>query len=204
MSARISGAEVREWAEFLGRADSLRILADQMEADAAELERLRRACTVQNDAVCQTLGRVLGYPRYADDQSRFPRATAEDGVCIGDHVAETLAVEVAAALERVRIARVNECDLREKMAGELQRLKPLAAMGEALLRVREHPERDTKIAHWFGGDDLGCGCFTLYDGRITASTWVELADKLDAIAAARVPKPEADIQGHNAKEEGRA
>jgi len=216
MSERISGANVRhptftaaEWMASDGRDVPLSFLdavADQMEADAAELARLRRACTVQNDAVCQTLGRVVGYPRYADDQSRFPSATEDDGVCIGDHVAETLAVEVASALERSQMIcreqkatldslqgiRALDAQRIEVQRAELARLTPLAAMGEALRRVREHPERDTKIALWFGGADWGSGCFTLDDGRITASTWVELADKLDALAAARVPKPKPE------------
>ena len=216
MSERISGANVRhpaftaaEWMASPQRnvpQSFLDAMADQTEADAADLERLRRACTVQNDAVCQTLGRVVGYPRYADDQSRFPSATEDDGVCIGDHVAETLAVEVASALERSQMIcrrqkatldslqgiRALDAQRIEVQRAELARLTPLAAMGEALRRVREHPERDTKIALWFGGADWGSGCFTLDDGRITASTWVELADKLDALAAARVPGPEPE------------
>ena len=111
MSERISAAEVRVWAEFLGRADSLRILADQMEADAAEL----------------------------------------------------------------------------------QRLKPLAAEAEALRRVREHPERDKDIGLWIG--DKGSGCATRDHLTITAPSLTALADKIDSIAAERVPKPEPEPPG---------
>ena len=81
-------------------------------------------------------------------------------------------------------------DQMEADAAELQRLKPLAAEAEALQRVMEHPERHKDIPLWIG--DNVSGCFTLDDGRITASTWVELADKLDALAAARVQKPEPE------------
>ena len=48
----------------------------------------------------QTLGKALGYPRYKDDQKNFPGATDADGVCVGDHVAASLATEAA---ERIRV-----------------------------------------------------------------------------------------------------
>jgi hypothetical protein len=60
-----------------------------------ELVRLRDACSRMNDEICQTLGRVLGYPWFKDDQGNFPDATEENGVCVGDHVAESLAIEAA-------------------------------------------------------------------------------------------------------------
>lgn len=43
----------------------------------------------------QILGRALGYPRYCDDKDNFPDATEQDGVCVGDHTAVTLAQEAA-------------------------------------------------------------------------------------------------------------
>ena len=48
-----------------------------------------------NDEVCQTLGKALGYPWYKDDQKNFPGATERDGVCVGEHVAESIAMEAA-------------------------------------------------------------------------------------------------------------
>lgn len=45
--------------------------------------------------ICQTLGKVLGYPLFKDDQKNFPGATEADGVCVGEHIAETLAMEAA-------------------------------------------------------------------------------------------------------------
>lgn len=68
----------------------------------AENERLRNGLTTQNDAVCQTLGKALGYPRYCDDQENFPGATEANGVCVGEHVAESLASEMAAKYVAVR------------------------------------------------------------------------------------------------------
>jgi hypothetical protein len=64
----------------------------------AEIIRLREALSKQDDEICQTLGKALGYPWYKDDQKNFPGATEEHGVCVGDHVAESLAMEAAAGL----------------------------------------------------------------------------------------------------------
>jgi hypothetical protein len=47
----------------------------------------------------QILGKALGYPWFKDDQKNFPGATEEHGVCVGEHVAVTLAMEAA---ERIK------------------------------------------------------------------------------------------------------
>jgi hypothetical protein len=57
--------------------------------------RLRIEYSKTNDDVCQTLGRALKYPKFVDDQKNFPGATEENGVCVGDHVAESIAMEAA-------------------------------------------------------------------------------------------------------------
>lgn len=57
-----------------------------------------------NDAeIQQILGAALGYPRFVDDQANFPGATEDDGVCVGDHVGVTLAMEAAEEIERLRM-----------------------------------------------------------------------------------------------------
>lgn len=45
----------------------------------------------------QIAGKALGYPWFKDDQVNFPGATEEAGVCIGDHVGDTIVAELAAA-----------------------------------------------------------------------------------------------------------
>ncbi|WP_436357371.1 hypothetical protein [Brevundimonas sp. CEF1] len=69
--------------------------ASALEALLAENAALRAACSKSNDEISQTLGKALGYPWFKDDQINFPGATAENGVCVGDHVAESLADEAA-------------------------------------------------------------------------------------------------------------
>jgi len=61
----------------------------------AEIQRLRHACAAQNDEVCQTLGKALGYPWFKDDQKNFPGADESAGVSPGIHTAETIAHEAA-------------------------------------------------------------------------------------------------------------
>lgn len=65
----------------------------------AENERLLTAMSQVNHDICQTLGKVLGYPWYKDDQKNFPGASAADGICEGDSVAESMAVEAAKKLQ---------------------------------------------------------------------------------------------------------
>lgn len=63
---------------------------------------LRQKVIAEFHDIEQTLGSALGYPRYCDDQKNFPGAEPKDGVCVGDHVAATLAQEAAATIHRLR------------------------------------------------------------------------------------------------------
>ena len=98
----------REWC-----VDCLRAERDGLRDETV---RLRTAWAADNHVVEQALGRVLGYPRYVDDQGAFPSATEADGVCTGDHVPETLAMEAVRAIT----------DLRAKLTEIREVLKPFA------------------------------------------------------------------------------
>lgn len=66
--------------------------------DAAE----RRFYTTL-DAVEQIAAQAIGgYPWYKDDQKNFPGATEADGVCIGDHIPETIVEELANKYRRLK------------------------------------------------------------------------------------------------------
>jgi hypothetical protein len=80
----------------------------KLTARIAPVEKLQTAAAKSNEEICQTLGKVLGFPWYKDDLDLFPGATESDGVCVGDHVAETLAGHAA---DRIRWL---EHQLREK------------------------------------------------------------------------------------------
>ena len=63
---------------------------------------LGKCLSKQDVEIQQTLGKVLGYPWFFHDQKNFPGATEEDGVCVGDHVAESIAEEAAREIERLK------------------------------------------------------------------------------------------------------
>ncbi len=84
----------------------------------ADNDRLRRALDATEYAIQQSLGTALGYPRYCDDLVNFPDATPADGVCVGDHVAETLAAEAAREIERMRWSNTNAIWRPTTMSGE--------------------------------------------------------------------------------------
>jgi hypothetical protein len=80
------------------------------QAAEAEVARLRDALARQNHEIEQTLGKALGYPPLYPDVS-----PVDDGqVCVGDHVAETLALEAADRITRLR-------DAREAVVGHLRK-----------------------------------------------------------------------------------
>jgi hypothetical protein len=96
------GDEFAKYEAFFRAANPANITAllDTIEREAAEIERLRRGAGKSNDEVCQVLGKALGYPWFKNDQLNFPDATEEDGVCVGDHVAESIADEAADTIQR--------------------------------------------------------------------------------------------------------
>jgi translation initiation factor 2 alpha subunit (eIF-2alpha) len=61
----------------------------------AEVERLRNGAQRQYREIEQTLGKALGYPYFYSDQKNFSGTTEADGVCVGEHVAESIAEEAA-------------------------------------------------------------------------------------------------------------
>lgn len=67
----------------------------------ARVQHLVYGMAAENDEICQTLGKSLGYPWYKDDQKNFPGATLIDGVCVGEHVSVTLASEAATVIDRL-------------------------------------------------------------------------------------------------------
>jgi len=82
----------------------------RLEQLSEKIIRLREGLLGQNQNIEQTCGKVLGYPWFKDDQKNFPGATEKDGVCVGDHVAETIAAELARKYTEAqkRIKRLEE------------------------------------------------------------------------------------------------
>lgn len=113
-----------------------------------QLTHIRAGAARANNRIEQILGAALGYPRYCDDPTNFPGATEADGVCVGDHVAESLAEEAArriVALEGGKMAGAeSSTDYRflynELAATQLRDRARLDVARDALGKLRAHLE----------------------------------------------------------------
>ena len=116
-----------EWAKLdkthYADPDTLATL-NRLERENADL---RAAISKSQDDIEQTLGRALGYPWFKDDQKNFPGATDADGVCVGDHVAESLAMEAASKISDLR-ARLEAAE-RKLIATGIWREAPCCICG---------------------------------------------------------------------------
>ena len=85
----------------------------EFRAHNEEIERLERACSLQQQEISNTLGEALGFPRFCDDQKNFPGAAPEDGYCTGQYVAEDLAIMAADRIQKLE-AELKEMKERER------------------------------------------------------------------------------------------
>lgn len=98
--------------EYLADA-ALTALAPSLAEAQERINQLELACARQNEEVCQTLGKALGYP-YLDHtvcSGCDPVSGCTCGnpqVCVGEHVAESLATEAAKALAAGRGGKVMQ------------------------------------------------------------------------------------------------
>lgn len=88
---------------------------------AAELKRQRDGYRLHLMECEQIAGKALGYPWYKDDQKNFPGATKEDGVCIGEHVGDTIVKELASSYKaehaRAELAALKIAELEAVVKG---------------------------------------------------------------------------------------
>lgn len=68
----------------------------------------RKAYWELQHEIQQVIGKALGYPRYADDPKNCPDAVGSDEVCTGEHVAETLVLELVHRYETLKDKNRNE------------------------------------------------------------------------------------------------
>jgi hypothetical protein len=102
------------------------------------IDALQLACSKQNDEIGQTLAKALGYPWYKDDPKNFPDATEADGVCVGEHVAESLAEEAAKRIDALEAenARLTAWALAAERACENAADQPASPAG---VEAQERP-----------------------------------------------------------------
>ena len=100
--------------------EALEVEHSERLAAEAERDALKAELTATCDEIEQTLGRALGYPRYADDPKNFPGTAPDDpSVCVGEHVAATIAAEAA---ERIRSLTASNARLRAACEAAVKRI----------------------------------------------------------------------------------
>jgi hypothetical protein len=87
-------------------------LADELipklqQAGWGNVAEIKRIAMKEENEIEQILGRVLGCPWYKDDLKNFPNATEANGVCVGDNVPISLAIQAANRIIKQE-ARIKE------------------------------------------------------------------------------------------------
>lgn len=85
--------EQAEFQALFTQTDKEAILCLTKEVE--ELQRIIDNYKKESEEIEQILGKVLGYPLYIDDPKTFPKATKDDGVCVGIETAWSLAMGAA-------------------------------------------------------------------------------------------------------------
>lgn len=128
--------------------------------DKLELEkqRLRKAYSTVNEEICQTLGKVLGYPWFKDDLKNFPDATEKDGVCVD---AKTIAEEAAEHIKKLQ-RKYDEAftGLLGSSRGECIRRERQPEIDKLQNIIKEYGEhKETCYKRWFDQSfDWICTC----------------------------------------------
>jgi hypothetical protein len=75
-----------------------------------EINKVKQIAFQEENEIEQILGKVLGYPWYKDDLKNFPNATEKDGVCVGDGVPVSLAMEASNKIAKLQ-ARIKDLEV---------------------------------------------------------------------------------------------
>ena len=104
-NARLNRDIMRHESDRAVREKEIALFRDEVKSLRVENARLKDKWAESNHEIEQVLAQAIGgYPWYKDDQKNFPGATEKDGVCVGDHVPESLASEAAHTITRLRAA----------------------------------------------------------------------------------------------------
>ena len=106
-------SRLEKWFPFTAEElTTLRERVKELEVRIDTLDRIKFGFIKSNSEIEQALGRALGYPRFCDDQKNFPGSTDADGVCVGEHVAESIADEAAKRIRELEESMPRPVDLR--------------------------------------------------------------------------------------------
>lgn len=137
---------------------------EALTARLAEAERQRDGYRHHLHECEQIAGKALGYPWFKDDQKNFPAATEADGVCIGEHVGDTIVAELA-----TRLAEVER--EAEKLANGL-----LEAEGG---RIRAETALSSALAE---NERMKAALRNIAEGNLGDAAWQANYDRIRAVA----------------------
>lgn len=144
------------------------------------IKKLEFACSEMNQKVCQSLGAALGYPWYKDDQLNFPGATEANGVCVGEHVAETIADEAARRIREIEGKLAESSADADRLAEALN----LAVYELHAIRARDGAPQNIV---WDRGHPI-------QTQSCTNEWWNELTEKCFAVLASRPEAAKARVE----------
>lgn len=109
------------------------------------LVELKFALSKQNEEICQILGIALGYPYFYKDQKNFPGTTEKDGVCVGDHVAETIAMEAAKRIAKLEEEIKTLQQQNEKLQKEVAAANKGARINAEVIKIQAEKLKNKNI-----------------------------------------------------------
>ena len=122
-------------------------------SEAAKIKQLelgKKLSMESDNRIEQAIGKVLGYPAYKNDQKNFPNATEANGVCVGDHVAESLVMELVGRFKELE-ADIEELKILNQNNDKAIRADQNKKIGDAIDKT-ENPYKSKGV---FGGEYHG-------------------------------------------------
>jgi hypothetical protein len=121
-----------------------------------KIEDLQTGAAKSNETICQSLGKVLGFPWYKSDLKTFPDATDADGVCVGDHVAESLAENAAERIKHLEnqlaIDELNP-NRRQHIVLLTDRINLLDERLDRVMNLLDTWDKDFLLTQWESEND---------------------------------------------------
>jgi hypothetical protein len=127
-----------------------------LEAELTNAQRAVKGYQAECQEVEQALGQALGYPWYRDDEKNFPNATDADGVCIGEHVPSSIALEAGRTITelKAKVKTLEDTMITHEAYDNLQSRLDEALESQISLFDMDYPPRASQGAPRHEVEDL--------------------------------------------------